>query len=324
MKKLKSITVFILVFALVLMSFGASASDASSGSAIAKEDIWCVNQGAEIFLGETDANICGTMYYPAGFDGSKTYPIVIASHGFLASSAFFSMLWGEKLANAGYLVYAIDFCGGNLADGGPFGMITRSDGDWLEMSVLTEADDLNAVIDFIKTLDYVDQDKIFLFGQSQGGLVSALVAAEREEKGLNDLAGIVLLYPYFNIADDVREKYPTEADLPAESDAWLQDTQTGARYFRDAYTLNVYEKIAGFSGNVLILQGVADTTVPYNAAVKALTESYANQNAALVLIAGAQSEHAFDLPFTGFVGTDTAVSAMIDALSNWQVWNAVE
>ena len=125
---------------------------------------------------------------------------------------------------------------------------------------------------------------------------------------------------YLNVADDVRAKYSTADQLPETSDEWLDNnTVTGARYFRDVYELDVYETIAGYSGNVLILQGVADTTVPYAVAVRAVTESYANQNADLVLIAGEKSGHAFDMFFQP--GRDTAASAMIESLSNWQEWN---
>lgn len=60
---------------------------------------------------------------------------------------------------------------------------------------MTEVADLNAVVDMIKTLDFVDTDNIFLLGRSQGGFVSALTAAQRED----DIQGMVLFYPAFVI-----------------------------------------------------------------------------------------------------------------------------
>ncbi len=44
----------------------------------------------------------------------------------------------------------------------------NSDGDFMDMTVMTEKEDLSAVMDFVKTKDYVDQDHLFLLGQSLG------------------------------------------------------------------------------------------------------------------------------------------------------------
>ena len=58
-------------------------------------------------------------------------------------------------------------------------MKSKSDGKTTEMSVLTEVKDLEVVIDYVSTLPYVNKDKIFLMGCSQGGFVSALVTFAR-------------------------------------------------------------------------------------------------------------------------------------------------
>ena len=80
--------------------------------------------------------------------------------------------------------YTFDFCGGSLNG--------NSDVDFhWNMTVMTEKEDLSAVIDFVKTKDYVDQDHLFLLGQSQGGLIGALAAADRKE----DVAAMLPVYP---------------------------------------------------------------------------------------------------------------------------------
>ena len=56
------------------------------------------------------------------------------------------------------------------------------------MSVSTEISDLEVVIDYIK--NNVFPEKLFLYGESQGGFVSALTGAKRK-----DISGLVLLYP---------------------------------------------------------------------------------------------------------------------------------
>ena len=273
-----------------------------------REELWCYDDEGDIF---------GEIYYPADFDETKTYPVVVASHGYGVKGDFFSIMWAPELAKEGYIVYAHDFRGGSPAES--FAGASRSEGDWLEMSVLTEVHDLNEVIDFVKTLAYVDTEQIFLIGQSQGGLVTALTAAEREENGENDIAGAILLYPYLNVADDIRAKYEKKEDLPEKSAPWLNDWVVGRKYYEDLYEVNIFEEIAGYTGNVLLVQGIADVTVPYTNAIRAMEESYAHQAAQLLLVAGDNAEHTFEL-FAYPKGRDMAVAAVKTSLENWRKW----
>ncbi len=80
--------------------------------------------------------------------------------------------YAEFLVGLGFAAFTFDFAGGCVLGG-------KSDGRTDEMSVLTEADDLCAVLDHVRRLPYVDRSKVFLMGCSQGDLVSALVAVKR-------------------------------------------------------------------------------------------------------------------------------------------------
>lgn len=73
----------------------------------------------------------------------------------------------------------------------------------LEMTVLTEKEDLSTVLDYVKNQPFVDSNHIFLMGCSQGGFVSALLAAERE----NEIEKLILNYPALCICDDCRKGY---------------------------------------------------------------------------------------------------------------------
>ena len=61
------------------------------------------------------------------------------------------------------------------------------------MSVLTEKADLEAVLEEVKQWDFVDTGSIYLMGNSQGGLVTALTAAEHKE----EIRAVILIYPAF-------------------------------------------------------------------------------------------------------------------------------
>ena len=131
------------------------------------------------------------------------------------------------------------------------------------MSVLTEKEDLLAVFDYVRELDAVDNRQIFLFGGSQGGLVSTLVAQEREEK----MRGLLLYYPAFCIPDDWREKYPREEEIPDSIEFW--NMLLGRRYISDAKKLQPYEALKKLDRNVLIIHGELDDVVPLSYAVRA-------------------------------------------------------
>ena len=107
--------------------------------------------------------IYGMTVIPDGIKGRM--PIVINSHGF-NSNYQGSLIISQMLAEMGIASYCFDYCGGS--------MTSKSDGAMTDMSIVTEENDLNAVIDYVKTLDFVDTDNLFLLGTSQGGCVSVL------------------------------------------------------------------------------------------------------------------------------------------------------
>ena len=130
---------------------------AGCGSAQAKEqttpEVAYATQ--EIWVQNGDNRIYGVAYVPAS-EADRKLPLVIFSHE-LGNDHTSGERYAEKLAEAGYASYVFDFCGGTV--GG-----NRSDGSNNEMSILTEASDLEAVLASAKTWDFVDPDKIVLLG----------------------------------------------------------------------------------------------------------------------------------------------------------------
>ena len=86
---------------------------------------------------------------------------------------------------------------------------------------------------------FVDTDKLFLFGQSQGGMVSALTAAGRAD----EVKAMLLVYPAFCIVHDLHEFIPDISEVTGD----VVDTamgQLGAIYATDAYDLDVMSEIS--------------------------------------------------------------------------------
>lgn len=182
-------------------------------------------------------------------------PAVICSHGFGSSYRLCLSAVGERLAAAGFAVCCFDFYGGSV--------FSRSGGKMTEMSVFTEQSDLHAVIDRVKRLPLIDPDRIFLFGESQGGFVSAITAADRPA----DIRGLILWYPAFCIPDDAKRRHPTRQEIP---DSYrIMGRKVGRIYSEGLYDYDVYEQIAKYEGPVLIVHGDSDRVVDLSYSKKA-------------------------------------------------------
>ena len=209
-------------------------------------DYSCINQ---------DKTIRGVEYLPAG----EKLPAVIMSHGFGGCQAEMSG-WADRLAEMGLAVYTYDFCGGGRG---------ISDGDTAEMTVLTEREDLETVLAYVQALPYTDNDRIVLWGFSQGGFVSALAAARIGEQ----IHGLVLIYPAFCIPDDGRAGVMpgTPGFDPDHIPEILMagDMRVGKAYVEVSQKIDIYREIVKYRGNVLIVHGLSDAMVNYNYSVHA-------------------------------------------------------
>jgi len=217
----------------------------------------------ELWTKHGDNRIYGILYTPKGVSGKM--PVCIMSHGFNGSHKN-AQGYSEAMAQLGYLTYAFDFCGA--------GTRSKSDGKTTDMSIITERNDLEAVIDYFKSRDDVDVSRICLMGDSQGGMVTALAAADRKD----DIERICLFYPALCIPDDWEEKYGSIENVPETTQ--MGKVTLGSVYFTDAWPLigKVYEEISKFKGKVLLVHGTNDTTVPISYSDRAASsEGYGAQ-----------------------------------------------
>ena len=256
------------------ISFYEEISDLFS---VEREDFSCERDGL---------TIKGTVFLPKG---KTDCPIAVISHGFMANQMF-SQIHAQNLAKMGYAAFCFDFCGGTL--------VGSSDGDSTDMSVLTEAEDLKAVIEFAKSQSYTDENELVLLGCSQGGFVSAIVAAEMKE----EVDALILLYPALCIPDDARSGEMMFAKFDPQNvpeTFWCGPMKLGRRYVTDVIEMDPYEIINQYTGKVLIIHGNQDETVDISYALRAV-ETYSQAGADVEMKIIDEGGHMFFRPIHAY------------------------
>ena len=198
----------------------------------------------ELTLERDGMKIWGELYLP---ESGEPLPLVIMCHGFGGNHEHMSA-YAKAFAGSGFAVYSFDFIGGGYG--------SRSDGTMKEMSVLTEAADLSAVLDRMKEQPGIDPDSIFLMGGSQGGFVCSYVAGVRPD----DVAGLVCLYPAYVLQDNAWKQTPDPDNIPETIN--LMGIALGGIYNRDAMSFDIYDIIRNYPGKVLIIHGTVDSIAP--------------------------------------------------------------
>ena len=237
----------------------------------------------EMNIDDDGTKIYARVYIPV--EEKDTYPTVIMSHG-IGGTYENCEPYAKQFAANGVVSVAFDFQGGGPA--------SQSDGEMVDMSTLTEAQDLECVTDAVKQIDYVDADNLFLLGESQGGFVTAYVAGQRPD----DYKGIVLCYPAFVLQDDAWAKFPNGPEEAPEVEE-IYGLQVGKQSYIDNMSFDIYDVIGNYKNDVLIVHGDADPVVPISYSDRAL-EVY--ENAELIPIPGA--EHGFRGDDIKTAGTD--------------------
>lgn len=192
-----------------------------------------------------DREIFGILHRPAASPGEKL-PVAIIAHGFNATYIY-GLKYFDRLDSIGYQCYALDFPCGALG--------SRIDNNTVNMSILDEESDLMAVIDYFASRDDVDKDNIVLIGESQGGLVSALVGSKIPGK----VSHMVLTYPAFVIPEHHNKRFP---DIDAIPDTVMfGPVPLGKRFFAELHGMDAYREMPKYKRPVLLVQGDKDPVV---------------------------------------------------------------
>ena len=180
-----------------------------------------------IYQGET--KIYGNLFSPLEFNKDIKKSIVIMSHSANCNSDT-HLSYALRAVKENYLAYTFDYPRGSNN--------SRSD-SIEECTIFSEEETLTYIINYFKKLDYIDN--IYLFGTSQGGLVSSIVGDTLKD----DISGLILFYPAFNIPELI-------VSMPYG---------ISENYLEQLKGYDVYSHIGKFEKDVLIVHGSSDFIV---------------------------------------------------------------
>ena len=202
-------------------------------------------------------------------------PLCILIHGFTGHMEENHIIAAQKAMNdAGVSVLRVEMYG----HGG-------SDGKFKDHTLYKWVTNALSAVSYAKTLDFVTD--LYICGHSQGGLLTMLIGGMCAD----DFKAIIPLSPAWMIPEKAREGQVlgTEFDpMHIPEKVATNDWELSGDYIRVAQTIHVEDEIARFQGQVLIIHGDDDETVPYSYAEKAVG---LYKNAKLIPIHG--DDHCF-------------------------------
>ena len=191
--------------------------------------------------GKTPLN--GRLIYPANFDATKKYPVVVyvygGPHAQLVNNEWLggASLFDYYLAQQGYVVFTLDNRGSD-SRGRDFEHVIHRN-----LGVNEMADQMKGV-EYLKSLAFVDQSKIGVSGWSFGGfMTSSLMLDQADTFKVGVAGGPVCDWKYYEIM--YGERY---MDTPQENPEGYAKT-------------NIIEKANKLEGRLLVIHGAQDNVV---------------------------------------------------------------
>jgi alpha/beta superfamily hydrolase len=200
----------------------------------------------------------GMLHVPSG--AAEKTPIVCIFHGFTGNKMephFIFVKLSRMLESVGIASVRFDFSGSG-----------ESDGEFMDMTISKELEDAKNILDYVKSLDFVDQDKIGVVGLSMGGAVASMLAGDRKE----DVKALCL-WASAGVMKEIILQGQTVEQTKAMSEIGYTDIGgllLGKEFIDDIIKVDIYEKAARFDKNVFLLHGDKDATVPMMASEKYL------------------------------------------------------
>lgn len=219
----------------------------------------------------------GMLHRP---EGSARCPMVVVYHGFTGQKTephFIFVKLSRALAAAGLASVRFDFSGSG-----------ESDGDFAAMTFGGEVAEAKAILDYARTLPFVNPARVFLLGLSMGGAIAGVVAGDEADK----VRAVVLWAPAGNMPELIAARLTPDVRsvLDAQGRIDIGGHWLSKEFCDELAGIDIHGRAARFPGRVLLLHGEADATVPPSASMR-YKEIYGDR-AELHLLPGA--DHTFN------------------------------
>lgn len=202
------------------------------------------------FTTSEGVSLNGQIIRPDDFDPDHAYPVLMYVYGGPGHQAVvdnwntFNGVWFQKLVQQGYIVVTVD----NRGTGGRGEQFRKM--TYLQLGKYETIDQIEAA-KYLAAQDYVDGDRIAIFGWSYGGYLSSLCLA----KGADVFSAAIAVAPVTSW-----RYYDT-----IYTERYMRTPQENPDGYDDNSPINHVDKIVG---DYLLVHGTADDNVHYQNAIE--------------------------------------------------------
>lgn len=197
----------------------------------------------EVTFGTLDSHgetLVWQMTTPPGFDATKTYPVVMQVYGGPSGGGVkrgWQSSTNQLLTEAGYIVFRLD----NRGEGDRSAAFKQA--LYLRMGQ-PEIEDQVLAADYLRSLPFVDDDRIAMMGWSYGGFMTLMAATE----------------PKMGLAGALAGAPPTEWGLydTAYTERFMSTPEANVAGYAAS---DVIPRLPNLTGRLLLMHGMADDNV---------------------------------------------------------------
>jgi len=197
--------------------------------------------------------LVGMLHIP-NKSGESRLPAVLMLHGFTGHKIESHRLFvraARRFADEGFVVFRFDFRGSG-----------DSEGKFEDMTLSGELSDAVVALDLLMYLDEVDPSRIGVVGFSMGGCIAAMLAGRRR----GDIKAVALWAAVSEDPPSTFERFlnPFREQILAGSSSFVEwaGYLIGRPFFEELPNIRPTQEIRSFDGDVLIVHGTDDQTVP--------------------------------------------------------------
>ena len=238
--------------------------------------LWAKTEYLNIESKKDTSNIRVKILYPTGFDPEKKYPAIIGS---VYANAVLNQ-WGGRSAHPTwgldqYLVQAEKYILMNVDIRGSSGYGRKFRAEMLKGYGVVDIEDLASAALYLKSLPYIQKERIGIWGSSYGGLLTLMSLFKKPGIFACGIAGAP--------ATNVFHAFPGEMEI-------MKSAQNKEAYEKSS----AYQWSQGLNAPVMIIHGIKDMVVLFMDSVS-LVEKMIKEGKEVEFVVLPEAAHAWDM-----------------------------